>query len=115
MRIVSLKGTGLELTDAIKTYVDEKVESLLKLCESFDPADELRIEVGKTTKHHAKGPYFFAEMQLHVPGQDLRAVEEAEDLHEAIDLAKDHLKRQLKEYKDRLVDRTQKGARPGKE
>ena len=115
MRIVSLKGTGLELTDAIKTYVNERVESLLKLCESFDPADELRIEVGKMTQHHQKGPYFRAEMQLHVPGQDLRAVEEAEDLHEAIDLAKDHLKRQLKEYKDRLVDQSQKGPRPGKE
>ncbi len=115
MRIVALKGTGLELTDAIKKYIDEKVETLLPLCDSFDPADELRVEVGKMTQHHANGPFFRAEMQLHVPGQELRAVEEAEDLYEAIDLAKDHLKRQLKEYKDRLVDRTQKGPRPGKE
>ena len=114
MRIVSLKGTGLELTTAIKAYVDEKVGSLAKICESFDPADELRVEVGKSSQHHAKGPFYFAEMQLHVPGQELRAREEAEDLYEAIDLTKDHLRRQLKELKDKLVNR-QRGARPDKE
>lgn len=115
MRIVSFTGTGLELTDAIKAYVDEKVRTLSKICESFDPADELRIEVGKATQHHVKGPYFVAEMHLHVPGHDLRAREEAEDLYEAIDRVKDSIRRQLKEVKDRVKDRSHKAVRPGKE
>jgi len=114
MRIVSLKGTGIELTLAIKTYIEEKVELLAKVCEHFDPADDLRVEVGKSSQHHAKGPFYFAEFQLHVPGQELRAREEAEDLYEAIDLAKDHLRRQLTDLKDKRVE-THRGARPGKE
>jgi len=115
MRIISLKGTSLEITDAIQSYVEEKVEALSKICSSFDPADELRIEIGKMTQHHAKGPFFRAEMSLHLPGKDLRAVEEAEDLYEAIDKVKDQMRRQLSEYKEKLQDRSKKGVRPGKE
>lgn len=114
MRLLSLKGTNIELTDAIKNYVNEKLDALQKICQDFDPADELRMELGKSTRHHAKGPYFFAEMHLHVPGKELLAKEESEDLYDAIDRVKDQLKRQLKDYKDVLKERTQKMARPGK-
>ena len=114
MRIVSIKATNMELTDAIREYVELKCESLTKLCQEFDPADEMRVEVGKSTKHHSKGPYFRCEMQLHVTGKELRAVEEAEDLYEAIDKVKHQIKRQLTEYKRRLKDRQQKATRPGK-
>jgi len=104
----------MELTNAIKEYVELKCESLTNLCQEFDPADEMRVEVGKSTKHHSKGPHFRCEMQFHVPGKQLRAVEEAEDLYEAIDKVKNQIKRQLTEYKDRLRDRSQKAKRPGK-
>jgi len=104
----------MELTDAIKTFVEEKVQVLEKMTEDWEPA-ELRIEVGKTTNHHAKGPYFRAEMQLSIPGEVLRAVEEEEDLYESIDKARDNLRRQLKEYQERQQDRSQRGSRPGKE
>lgn len=115
MRIIGIKGTNIELTEAIKTYVEERIESLKKLCADFDPSDELAVEVGKTTQHHAKGPFFFAEMQLSLPGTSLRAVEEAEDLYEAIDKVKDQLRRQIADYKDKLLDRSQRGQRPDKE
>lgn len=115
MRIISLKGTNLEITDAIRSYVEEKVAALTKICGNFDPSDELRVEVGKVTQHHAKGPFFRAEMLLHLPGKDLMAVEEAEDLYEAIDLVKDQMRRQLSEYKEKLQERSKKATRPGKE
>ncbi len=114
MRIVSLKGTNIELTDAIKTYVEDKVEMLKKLTSSFGDAVEMRAEVGKSTNHHAKGPFMRAEMQVHLPGKVVRAVEEAEDLYAAIDKAKDQVRRQIKDYKEKARDAMQRAERPGK-
>lgn len=104
----------MALTDAIKARVESKAVALGKLTKDFDEAAELKVEVGKSTKHHAKGPYYRAEFQMHVPGNDLRAVCEEEDLYHAIGVARDQIRRQLKEYKDKLKDRTQRGARPDK-
>ncbi|MBM5789811.1 ribosome-associated translation inhibitor RaiA [Candidatus Parcubacteria bacterium] len=115
MRLTTLKATNMELTDAIRAYVDEKIEQLRRICGDFDPADDLKMEVGKSTQHHAKGPYYHAEMHLVLPGKELRAVHEGEDLYEAIDNVKDQLRRQIKEYKDRLKDKSQRASRPGKE
>ncbi|HLD17864.1 MAG TPA: ribosome-associated translation inhibitor RaiA [Patescibacteria group bacterium] len=113
MTITSIKGTNIELTDAIKAYVTDKLEVIEKLTQDFEPAVELDAEVGKTTTHHNKGPFFFAELNMRVPGEVLRAVKETEDLYEAIDLVKDDLRRQVKEYKDRLSD-AHRGPRPDK-
>lgn len=115
MRIVSIKGTNLPLTDAIKARVESKAVALEKLTQGFEPAAELRVEVGKSTKHHAKGPFFTAEFQLHVPGSEIRSVTLEEDLYHAIGQACDQTRRQLKEYKDKLKDRSQNGVRPGKQ
>ena len=114
MRITSIKCTNLALTDAIRSRVESKAMALEKLSVDFDPAAELSVEVGKSTKHHAKGPFFFAEFQMVVPGTQLRAVSEEEDLYHAISQARDQLRRQLKEYKDKLHERSQGGSRPGK-
>ncbi len=113
MRITSLKSTNMDLTDAIRAYVEEKVEHLRKLCGEFDPADRLQVEIGKSTRHHAKGPYFRAEMFLRLPRKELRAQSEAEELYEAIDNVKDQMRRQLADHKDRLHEKN-RGARPGK-
>jgi ribosomal subunit interface protein len=115
MKVISTKATGLELTDAIARYINEKLDAIEKLTKDFEPVAEVLIEVGKITKHHNKGPYFYAEMTLHVPGEVLRASEEAEDLYEAIDLVKDELRRQMVDFKSRLSDKTHKAHRPDKE
>jgi ribosomal subunit interface protein len=115
MRLTTLKATNIDLTQAIRAHVENRVESLKKLCGEFDPADDIRVEVGKSTNHHAKGPYFRAEMNLSIPGTHLRAVEEDEDLYVAIDKVKEQIKRQLREYKGKRRDRAVRATRPGKE
>jgi ribosomal subunit interface protein len=115
MRIISIKGTNMALTPAIKSRVESKSTALGKLTKDFDPAAELRVEVGKSSKHHAKGPYFRAEFQLNVPGNDFRGISEEEDLYHAIGQARDLVRRQLKDYKNKLKDRSARGTRPGKE
>ena len=92
----------MELTEAIKDYVEKKVFSLEKMCERFDPCD-IAVEVGKTTEHHKNGKVFFAEFNITIPGGMLRSQSISEDLYASIDKAKDDVKRQLIERKERLT------------
>lgn len=100
MRIVEILATNMELTDAIKAYVNEKIMSLAKLTERYEPCDAT-ADVGKTSKHHAKGDVWRAELMLSIPGVTLRAESVKDDLYAAIDDAKDDLKRQLVARKER--------------
>ena len=114
MRITSIKGTNMVLTDAIKSRVSSQAVALEKLTKDFEPVAELRVEVGKSTKHHAKGPFFFAEFQLHVPGTELRSSVQEENLYHAISQSRDQIRRQLKVYKDKLKEKSQRTKRPDK-
>jgi ribosomal subunit interface protein len=87
--------------------------SLEKLMVDFRPEPEVDIEVGKTSERHAKGPFFFAEANLGVPGDVFRARTETEDLYEAIDLMKDDLRRQVVDFKN-LLDDNKHEPRPDK-
>ncbi|MFH1767198.1 MAG: ribosome-associated translation inhibitor RaiA, partial [Patescibacteria group bacterium] len=93
MRIAELQGTNLELTDAIKQYVDDKLAGVAKLTEKFEPCDA-RVEVGKTQTGQQKGNIFRAEFNLTIPGVVLRSETIKDDLYAAIDEASDELKRQ---------------------
>ncbi|TAL50658.1 ribosome-associated translation inhibitor RaiA [Patescibacteria group bacterium] len=114
MRIISIKGVNMPLTQAIKSRVEEQVHVLEKLTNWFEPSAELTVEVGKSTKHHVKGPFYRAEFQLHVPGSELRATAQEEDLYHAILVARDQIRRQLKDYKTKLKDKHERGGRPDK-
>lgn len=100
MRITEIKGTDMELTDAIKAYVEEKIMMLGKLTEKYSPCDVV-VDVGRTTNHHQKGNVFYAEFNMSIPGALLRAECVKDDLYAAIDEAKDELKRQLVDRKER--------------
>lgn len=112
MNMVSIKATNMEMTDAIRAYVDSRLDAVAKLTVSMEPAD-VSVEVGKSTNHHNKGPFMRCEINLEIPGSILRAEEEREDLYEAIDMAKDDIVRQLKAHKGRLEDQ-HRGQRPDK-
>jgi putative sigma-54 modulation protein len=96
---IDIKGTNMELTEAIKDYVNEKIGSMEKF---FDNIIEARVDVGKTTNHHQKGDVFRAEVNLQVPHTLLRAEAEREDLYMAINEVKDEIQRQLKKYKEKM-------------
>jgi putative sigma-54 modulation protein len=100
MRITGIQAKNVEMTDAIKTYVEEKVMTLSKFTERYSPCD-LAIELILNTKHHNKGEIYTAHLNMSIPGELLRAECTAEDLYKAIDEAKDELKRQLIDRKER--------------
>jgi putative sigma-54 modulation protein len=100
MRITELKGTNIDLTSAIKSYVEQKLGLIQKLTERYSPCD-VAVDVGMTSKHHQKGDIFYAEFNMSIPGAHLRAHVVRDDLYAAIDEAKDDLKRQLVDRKER--------------
>jgi len=113
MQISSLKGTNIELTDAIKNYVEVRLQPIIKLVGDL-PQATLSVEVGKTTNHHNKGFIFRCELNLRLGKETLRSEEDREDLYESVDVAVDELKRQIKDRKEKRTD-NHRQARPGKE
>ncbi len=111
---INLKTKDIEMTDAIRQYVDERMETIAKIVDEYDPAAMVEVEVGKSTQHHNKGPFMRAEMTLSFLGNVFRSEEEREDLYESIDMAKDDLRRQVVEHKERAKDE-QRAPRPDKE
>ncbi len=100
---IHIKGTQLEVTPALKEYIEEKIGSLEKLVARYDAegAVEIWIEVGRTTAHHHKGDVFRAEADLRLPGKVLRAEDEDVDVRIAIDRVRDKLKREIEKYKEK--------------
>ncbi len=97
--IVTIHGTGMELTPAIREYAEEKILSLEKF---FDNITKAEIDIGMNSHHHNKGKIFYAEVTLDIPGKTLRVVKEEEDLYKAIDKVKDHFKVELDGAKEKM-------------
>jgi ribosomal subunit interface protein len=95
-----IQATNLELTDTLRMYTEKKIIGAVHKFKrvSEDPATDIRVEIGKTTKHHKSGNVYFAEVNLTVSGTLLRAVTKHEDLHAAIDKTKDVIGRQIRKY-----------------
>lgn len=96
-----ITGIHVEVTDAIRDYTIEKIESIEKYIPEGDTSAKISVDLSRTTAHHSHGDVFQAEALLHVRGKDitLRAVED--DLYKAIDVLKDMLSRELSSYKDK--------------
>ena len=95
MQII-ISGKGIELTPAIKDYVDEKIGGLEKFYDKIMRAD---VKVGVESRHHQKGYVFVAECKLEVPGNDLFASKNEQTLYKAIDKIRDYLESELKKHK----------------
>jgi len=117
MKII-IKTKNLKLSQALKNFIEEKINSLEKFSFFGSPAQILKnktwegkgkprveawVEIGKESRHHQKGPYFLAECQMRFPKKSLRSVAESEDLRQAITEVKDELQRELKQYKTKLI------------
>ncbi len=98
MKIV-ISGSQIELTEAMKAYVEKKLAKLEKLS---DKISEAKVILGLETHHRQKGDIFFMECKLMVPGKDLFAKSMNKDLYAAIDLVRDELEQELKKYKQKI-------------
>jgi len=93
---LSVSGHHLEVTPAIRTYVQTKLERVNR---HFDHVIDAHV-ILTVEKLLQK-----AEVTLHVRGKDLHCESEEKDLYAAIDLLADKLDRQVLRYKDKLYDK----------
>lgn len=89
------------MTDAIRKYALDKMQTLQKYVSKDDTSGKLTVELSKTTNHHAHGAVFQAEGILHIRGKETVVKTTQDDLYKAIDLLKDMLVRELAQHKDK--------------
>ena len=106
---ITIKGTNLDLTPAIKQYVEEKIGHLDK----FIGANEAKVELEKD-KHHQTGLVFRAEVNMMVGGKMMRAEALSEDIYASVDLVVPKLKEQISKFKDKKNTLSRQGARDAK-
>ena len=112
---ITIKATGLDLTESISAYADKKIRTLEKYLKQPSNAYIARVEVAKTTNHHKEGLIYRAEVHLSGNGINIFAVADAEDLYTAIDLVQTEASRELSSRKGRHIRLMRRGQRAFKE
>lgn len=102
---INIRAMGMELTPAIRQYVEEKFESLDK----FARITQIDVDLGMDSQHHQKGNIYACSATVQIPGDVLKIQRETEDLYKAIDKVKDHLREMLAQLKEKKIDRRKEG------
>lgn len=90
---IQITVRNVELTDAIRSYVEKKVSKVKKY---FDQVIEIHVVLEVQKNVH------IAEILVNAKGVFLKGIEKSEDLYASIDLAMDKIERQLVKYKEKL-------------
>lgn len=98
-----IHGHHVEVTAALRSYVEDKLERIRR---HFDGAIEADVLLSVQDKLNRK-----AEITLRVPGSSLHAEQTGEDMYAAIDVLVDKLDRQVLRHKDRARNHGRTGAR----
>ncbi|NMA90699.1 MAG: ribosome-associated translation inhibitor RaiA [Amphibacillus sp.] len=99
----NIRGENVEVTDAIKAYVEKKVGKLERYFES-SPTSDVKVNLSVYNEEQK------IEVTIPMTNLLLRAEEKHEDLYAAIDLVVDKLERQIRKHKTKINRRTrQKG------
>jgi len=97
---LTISGHHLELTPAIREYVESKLERIKR---HFDHVIDIAV-ILTVDKLPEKEKRQKAEINLHIRGKDLHAESIAEDLYAAIDSLIDKLDRQVVKHKSKIQD-----------
>ncbi|MEH6498824.1 MAG: ribosome-associated translation inhibitor RaiA [Pseudoalteromonas distincta] len=95
---LNLSGHQLDITEALRDYVNEKMSRLER---HFDKITNVQVTL-EVEKLRQK-----AEATLHVAGGEVVANAEHTDMYAAIDLLTDKLDRQLIKFKEKTLNRQQ--------
>ena len=93
-----ISGKNIEVTQALKTAVQDKIGKLERY---FEPDTEIQVTLA-VEKDRQK-----IEVTIPVKGTIIRAEQESSDMYVSIDLVEEVIERQLKKYKNKLIDSKQ--------
>ena len=93
---ISISGHQLDVTDALKGYIEEKLERVERHAEHIT-----KVEITLTVEKQRQK----AEGNVHVAGADIHASAEHDDMYAAIDALADKLDRQLVKHREKTISR----------
>ena len=104
---IQIQGTQLELTPAIKKFVEEKLAPIAQLISRLDPNDGAKavVQIERTTRHHRQGNVLRAEINLRLPSKLIRAEASDDDIRVAIRAAAEELVEEIKKYKEKASEK----------
>jgi putative sigma-54 modulation protein len=100
MKLV-IHGKNIEITDAIREYVHQKIEKAVNHFQNITNEVDVHLSVARNPRIN---PRQAAEVTIYANGSVIRAEESSENLYASIDLVADKIARQLRKYKERRQD-----------
>ncbi len=110
---INLQAKNMELTSAIKDYVEKRVTNLEKLLSKIEQNGgevQVNFEVSKSTNHHKAGEIYHAHCSVDTNGGNFYASADTEDLYASIDQVRDTLFNEIGKSKDRARTLFKRGA-----
>lgn len=98
---LNIRGSKIEITDAIKSYLESKLQKLDKY---FENPEEINANIVAKTK----GIDQTIEITIPIKKAILRVEESNKDLYSSIDLAVDKLERQIRKNKTKIKQKNNK-------
>lgn len=95
-----ISGKNLQVSDSLRTAVEDK---LGKLERYFTPDTEVHVTLS-VEKERQK-----VEVTIPVKGNIIRSEQVSNDMYVSIDLVEEVIERQLRKYKNKIVDKKQSG------
>ena len=99
MKLV-IHGKNIEITDAIREYVTQKIEKAVSHFQDFTLEVDVHLSVAKNPRNNLKQT---AEVTIFANKTVIRAEESSENLYASIDLVSDKISRQLRKYKEKRL------------
>ena len=101
MKIV-IHGKNIEITDAIREYVNQKIEKAASHFLNTTNEIDVHLSVARNPRVNSKQT---AEVTIYANGAVIRAEEGSESLYASIDLVADKIARKLRKYKEKRLDK----------
>ncbi len=115
MMKTTIKATNLKLTSEIRKVIDEKISDLNKFIPTIKTPIEARVEVALETRHHQKGEIYYAEANIEILGEVIRAEAKKDNILKAIAAVGEELQELLNKYKKKQITKREKAQRALKE
>lgn len=96
----TISGRNIEVTEGLRTAVEEKIGKLEKY---FLPDTEAIVTLSVERDRQK------IEVTIPVKGNIIRAEQSSSDMYVSIDLVEEVIERQLKKYKNKLIDKKHAG------
>ena len=103
---IYVNGKNIEITDAIKAYVKEKIG---KVANHYDQIQGIEVVLNVIKNPAASGKYV-AEVTCKLTSGSIHCEESADSMYASIDLLADKLDRQVKKFKDKILSSKNKSA-----